>query len=166
MPFRTLRTQSDRHHTPTDQGVVTLNGRGFYLGRYNSPECRAESDGLIAEWLTNGRTLPVAASGAGSDLTVNELHLRFVHWSEADYRKNGEPTSEARMIRDTLKVVRRCFGDTQARDFGPLALKTVRKPTSTRACAVTRSKSGLGVSFVASDGRWRTSWFPPPFIMS
>jgi len=88
---RPLRTPSYRHHKPTDQGVVTLNGRDFYLGRYNSPESRAEYDRLIAEWLTNGRTLPVAASGAGSDLTVNELLLRFVQWSEVYYRRMANP---------------------------------------------------------------------------
>ena len=105
MSVRTLRTPSYRHHKPTDQGVVALNGRDFYLGRYNSPESRAEYDRLIAEWLTNGRTHPVAASGTGSDLTINELLLRFVQWSEVYYRKNGEPTSEARMIRRRYHVM-------------------------------------------------------------
>ncbi len=57
MSVRPLRTPSYRHHKPTDQGVVTLNGRDFYLGRYNSPESRAEHDRVIAERLTNGRML-------------------------------------------------------------------------------------------------------------
>jgi integrase len=124
---RTLRTPSYRHHKPSNQAVVTLNGRDCYLGRYDSPESRAEYDRLIAEWLTNGRMLPAVANGEGSDLSVNEVVLRFVQWAEVYYRKNGEPTSEVRMIRDAVGVVCRFYGETEARDFGPLALKTVRQ---------------------------------------
>src|SRR5689334_22749885 len=122
-----VRTPSYRLHKPSGQAVVTICGRDFYLGSHGSPASHAEYDRLIAEWLTNGRSLPVASCGAGSDLTVNEVLLRFLQWSESYYRKDGVPTSEARMIRDALKVVRRLYGHTQARDFGPLALKTVRQ---------------------------------------
>jgi hypothetical protein len=71
--------------------------------------------------------LNVAVSPTGSDLTVNELLLRFIRWSDGYYRKNGESTSEARMIRDALKVVRRLYGHTPAKDFCPIALKAVRQ---------------------------------------
>jgi hypothetical protein len=106
---------------------VTLDGRDFYLGRYGSPESRAEYDRLIVEWIANGRRLPAPTTPAGSDLTVNECLFWFVEWSAGYYRKDGRPTSEARMIRDALKVVRRLYGDIPAADFSPLKLKAVRQ---------------------------------------
>jgi hypothetical protein len=45
---RTLSTPSYRHHKPSGQAVVTLDGRDFHLGRPGSPESRAEYDRLIA----------------------------------------------------------------------------------------------------------------------
>ena len=45
----TFRTPSYRYHKPSGQAVVTLNGRDIYLGRYGSPETRAEFDRLLAE---------------------------------------------------------------------------------------------------------------------
>jgi integrase len=104
-----------------------LNGRDFYLGRYGSPESRAEYDRLIAEWLSNGRTLPVAAAGAGSDLTINELLLAYLKFAETYYVKNGKPTKEPVNIGLALRPLRKLYGHTLARDFGPLKLKTVRQ---------------------------------------
>ena len=40
------------------QAVVRLDGRDVYLGRYGSPESRAEYDRLIADWLAAGRPPP------------------------------------------------------------------------------------------------------------
>jgi hypothetical protein len=60
-----LRNPFYRRHKASGQAVVTLDERDLYLGRYGTPESRAEYDRLIAEWLGNGRRL--AASGAGSD---------------------------------------------------------------------------------------------------
>ena len=48
---------SYRHHKPTGQAVVTLNGKDFYLGPWKSKASIAEYDRLIGEWLANGRRL-------------------------------------------------------------------------------------------------------------
>jgi hypothetical protein len=44
-----VRTPSYRLHKPSGQAVVTLDSRDFYLGKYGSPESRAEYDRLISE---------------------------------------------------------------------------------------------------------------------
>ena len=47
-----------RHYKPKDLGVVRIDGRDYYLGRYNSPESREKYNRVIAEWLTT-RVTPV-----------------------------------------------------------------------------------------------------------
>ena len=47
-----------RLHKPSGQAVVTLSGRDFYLGRFETKASRAEYDRHIAEWLANGRRPP------------------------------------------------------------------------------------------------------------
>ncbi|MFO0892583.1 MAG: site-specific integrase [Isosphaeraceae bacterium] len=124
MSAPTPRTPSYRHHKPSNQAVVTLDGRDFYLGRFNSPESRAEFDRLLAEWLSNGRRLPAPA--AGSDLTVNEMAEAYLAHADAYYRKDGKPTVEPGNIRLAIRPLRKLYGNTPAREFGPLALKAVR----------------------------------------
>jgi len=40
--------------------------------------------------------------------------------------KDGKPTTTLHEIRQAVKPLKRLYGKTQARDFGPLALKTIR----------------------------------------
>jgi integrase len=117
------RTPSYRHHKPSHQAVVTIDGRDIYLGRYDSPESRAEYDRVIAEWLASGRRLP----GPGSDLTVNEVLREYMQHVDGYYIKDGRPTSEPKNIRLSIRPARQLYGDTLAREFGPLKLKAVRQ---------------------------------------
>jgi integrase len=124
MSAPTIRTPSYRHHKPSNQGVVTLNGRDIYLGRYGSPQSRAEFDRLLAEWFANGRRLP--DTGVGSDLTVNELASAYLDHADSYYVKNGKPTVEPGNIRLAIRPLRQLYGHKLAREFGPVALKAVR----------------------------------------
>jgi integrase len=125
---RSSRPPSYRLHKPSGQAVVTLGDRDIYLGRYNSTESRAEYDRIIAEWLAHGRRLPASASGrGGADPTVNELILAYLKFADGYYRKNGEPTSEPANLKLALRPLRRLYGHTPGREFGPLALKAVRQ---------------------------------------
>ncbi|MFO0954419.1 MAG: hypothetical protein U0835_25320 [Isosphaeraceae bacterium] len=76
MPRLVNKTPAYRHRKSDGRAVVTIDGRDIYLGRYGSPESRAEYDRLIATWLANGRRTTPAA-GVSPDLSVNELILRF-----------------------------------------------------------------------------------------
>lgn len=127
MNSRTLKTPSYRLHKPTGRAVVTLDGRDLYLGRFGSPESRAEYDRTIVEWLSNGRRLPSPLSGAGSDLTTNELALAYLAFADSYYVKHGKPTTETACIRVSIRPLRQLYGDTPAKDFGPLQLKAVRQ---------------------------------------
>lgn len=127
MAIRSDRTPSYRLHKPTGQAVVTLNGRDFYLGRYGSPESRAEYDRIIAEWLSLGRRLPGPHAGGPADLTVNEMLVAYLRHADAYYTKHGRPTKEPANIRLALRGLRQLYGHTLARDFGPRALKALRQ---------------------------------------
>ena len=122
-----LRTPSYRLHKPTGQAVVTLNGRDHYLGLHSTPESRAEYDRLLAEWLANGRRRLSPAGSDGHDLTINELLLAYLRFADSYYVKHGKPTTEPDSIRVTIRPLRRLFGTTLAREFGPLQLKAVRQ---------------------------------------
>ena len=58
--MRQKRTPSYRRHRASNRAYVEFDGHRIYLGRYGSPESREEYDRLIAEWLSNGRKLPVS----------------------------------------------------------------------------------------------------------
>jgi integrase len=118
------------YHKASGQGVVRLNGRDVYCGRFGTAECQANYHRTIGDWLANGRSMPGPsgdnASGS-ADLTINELALAYLQFADGYYRKNGEPTSEIRDIRLSIRPLRELFGILPVHDFGPLQLKAVRR---------------------------------------
>jgi integrase len=116
-----------RRHKPSGQAVVTLDGHDYYLGKWQTPESRAEYDRLIAEWLANGRRMP-PRKGEAAGLSLNEVILAYWQHAEAYYRHpDGTPTSEADNIRLALRPLRRLYGHAPAAHFDSLALEAVRE---------------------------------------
>jgi integrase len=125
---RTDRPPAYQRHKGSGQARVRIEGRDIYLGPYGSVASRAEYDRIIGEWLAHGRRLPAAGGGAGpADLTVAELVAAYWGHVESYYVKDGAPTSEVPNIKLALRPLLARYGDTRARDFGPLALKSVRE---------------------------------------
>jgi hypothetical protein len=125
-----MRTPALRRHKASAQGVVTFNGRDFYLSprpdklRPPPPSVRQSYDRLIAEWLAGGRQLP---RDRGDSLTVAEVIARF--WSHLDehYRRpDGTPTSEVNEFKLALRPLNWLYGDLPAAEFSPLKLEAVR----------------------------------------
>jgi hypothetical protein len=126
---RPTKIPSQRLHKPSHQAIVVIRGNTIYLGRYGSVEPRAEYNRIVAEWLTQGPDAPApprSQSGTKADLTVSELILEYWGYVQDYYRKNGEPTPQVEQIKHSLRPLRRLYGDTPARDCGPVALKAVR----------------------------------------
>ncbi len=119
------RIPSYRQHKPSGQAVVTLNSHDFYLGPWQSQVSRGEYDRLIGEWLANGRHVPVG--NQQQDITVTELIASYWSFAEGYYQKNGQSTGEVDCIRAALRPLRRLYGHTSVREFGPLALENVRQ---------------------------------------
>jgi integrase len=118
---------SYRYHKARNCAVVTLGGKNFYLGRYNSPESHEEYARLITEWRRNGAPPPVLTTPASQALSVSDLILAYFLHVQAHYVKNGKPTSEQDNIRQALRFVRQLYGSSPAADFGSKALKNVRE---------------------------------------
>jgi len=122
---------SYRKHS-SGQAVVTLplgdgKRKDILLGPHGSPESHAEYRRVLGEWEANDHHVPDAAAAAASDITMNELMVRYLDYAERYYLKDGAPTSEQATIRHALRFTKDLYGHTLAREFGPLALKAVRE---------------------------------------
>jgi integrase len=119
-----------RKHKQSGKAIVTLpDGLGgrkdVLLGQYGTDESRIEYARVISEWEAAGRRVLQTASAR--DLTCNEMMLAYWQFAEGYYVKNGKPTSQLPRIRLALKSMKNLYGHTAAKNFGPLALKAVRK---------------------------------------
>lgn len=113
-------------HRRSGRGYVTLNGKQITLpGAHNSDESRAAFDRAVADYLNNGRTVPVEPIAAGP--TVAMIVLAFWKHAQAYYvDSNGKPTGEAENYKLALRPLRRLYGAEPAADFGPKKLKALR----------------------------------------
>jgi hypothetical protein len=123
VPVSPLRDPSYRLHKSSGRAVVTIDGRDIYLGKHDTAESRAEYHRLIAEWHTNGRRLPAPATD-GSDLTVNELLVRYLEHADQYYRKHSQPTTDPGLIRLTIRPLRELYGHTWRLDSAQSSLKS------------------------------------------
>src|ERR1700683_3492430 len=54
--------------------------------------------------------------------------LAYWRWGEKTYCDGeGKPTRELENLKDALRPLRKLYGNTEAAQFGPLALRTVRE---------------------------------------
>ena len=113
-----------RHHRSSGQAVVTIQGKDYYLGPWQSKASKAEYDRLIGEWLAAGR--PSALVPESEQLTVAELIAAYWRHAKQYYVKNGKPTGTADNLKPILRLLRRTYGHVHVADFGPLALKRIR----------------------------------------
>ncbi len=120
----TNRTPAYRLHKPSGQAVVTLAGRDFYLGKWNTPSSRAEYDRLVAEWLANGRGLTRSGGIFTRRPCIAEIILAFLRYAEKRYSPEGR---ELENFRHSLRPLRDLYGHTIVSQFGPKALKTIQQ---------------------------------------
>src|SRR5438128_616798 len=115
-----------RHYKPKNLGVVRIDGRDFYLGKYGSPESWEKYHRLLAERYGRGPASPPTTGDAPAEadsLTITELCVGYYRHCERYYVKNGQATNQVRMIRLSLEVLRSLYGSSLVKDFGPLKLE-------------------------------------------
>lgn len=75
-----------RHYQPKNLGVVRIDGKDHYLGRYDSPESWEKYHRLVAEWLSRGtldiREAPIPPTA----ISVNELLLARIPIGRIDLK--------------------------------------------------------------------------------
>lgn len=119
-----VRIPKYRKHS-TGNAFVEVDGKRLYLGEHNSPQSKEAYRRIVAE-VCSGQTISALAQPIDS-VTVNELVVDYIkRHVDVHYRKNGEPTSEARHIRDAVRPLCQLFGSEPASEFGPLKLELVR----------------------------------------
>ena len=110
-----------RPHKPSGRAVVTLGGKDHYCGAWGSKAAEAEYRRLVGEWTASGGVL---VHGSDRAITVAEMVLAYRMFAKRYY---APPSQEQTQIRLALKPVIDRYAHTQAKAFGPLALKAVRE---------------------------------------
>ena len=119
------RVPSYRHHRPSGQAVVTIDGKDHYLGKWNTKTSRREYERLIGEWLANGRRLTPDSQKA--DFRVCELLKAYLDFAKGYYLDDGRPGKEYVCMKHASTPLLDCYSRTPVIEFGPLALKAVRQ---------------------------------------
>lgn len=117
-------------HRATGQAVVRINGKDHYLGKHGTPASHEAYERLLIQWrLQKVDQLQHANSIEIPDITVEEFLLAYMRHAQEYYRdrRTGKPTSELADMKYALRPLRRLYGRSSIRAFGPLALKTVRE---------------------------------------
>lgn len=155
MPRLKRRVPSYRHHKRSKQAVVTLDGRDFYLGPYDSEASRREYDRLVGIWQANGRRLP-AVSAEHAETSINEIILAFMRHAKTHYRRpDGTVTNEITAYRSALRIVKCLYGRETAVTFGPRALIVVREEMVRKGWV--RTNINKQVSRIRSLFKWAAS---------
>jgi integrase len=136
---------SYRRHS-SGQACVTVRDpderrREILLGKWESPESKAEYARILTELAVNQGQMPARAGGpAPTCVTVNELILAFWRYAEQHYRRpDGTPTGELDNMRDALRPLKALYGHTPARDFDSACLEAIQEEMirSGRLCRTT-----------------------------
>lgn len=155
---------SYRLHKPTGQAVVTIrtsagDRRDVYLGKYNTPESRAEYRRVLRNWTPRrppSRSRPERHAGRRAGITVDGLVVAFWEFAQKHYRRpDGTPTQEISEYFQTFKVLRALYAEVPAADFGPLALKAIRNEMIERQWA--RSLVNARVNRIRRTFKWAAS---------
>jgi hypothetical protein len=122
-----------RLHKQSGQAVVSFplgnnKYRDILLGPFESDASRKEYARLLNEWVSSEMLAPLTWQGPSPDLTVSEICLRFWKHAETYYRlPDGSPSGEINHFQYALDPLETLYGQTTAKQFGPVALKAVRQ---------------------------------------
>lgn len=112
----------------TGQARVTVAGRTYYLGKFDSPESHERYRRLLDEWLMKTGRFSAAPAESHTvqrpnGITVNEVALAYIKHAEEYYQTN--PT-EVEKVKLSVRPLRMLQGRTLAASFDSLALEAVR----------------------------------------
>jgi len=98
--------------------------RTVTLGPWGSPEAEKEFARLLAE----RSAAPAAPSLSPGGISVAELLLAYLRFAASYYvAPDGKPTKELECMKSAIRPVRELYAALPAKEFGPLALRSVRQ---------------------------------------
>jgi len=117
-----------RHHKGSGQAFVQLQGRRYYLGKWNSPQSKDRYARFVAELAVRPATIPAANPATPEpQLTVMELCAAYLDFAQGYYIKDGRLTHQMGTVRRAIRLVKELYGHAPATEFGPLALRAVQE---------------------------------------
>ncbi|HEX4795538.1 MAG TPA: hypothetical protein VH370_17230 [Humisphaera sp.] len=122
-----------RLHKHSKQAYVYLGGRQHRLGPYGTEASKQKFHRLIAEWHAGGRRLPDLDDGP----TVTMVLEAFWEHAKKHYSKK-----ERDNFRSVVRYLRRLYGLTPAKEFGPVALMAWRDSLISPATIGTAAHKG------------------------
>ncbi len=147
-----------RLHRQSGQAVVTITmpggqRRDILLGPHNSPESKQEYERVISQIRTGWQPLSIADS---YDISVNEILVRYWRHAEQYYRDaDGVPTNEINNFKIPIRALRKIYGSSPAREFGPMALKVVQQALINQG--ITRSQINYHLGRIRRIFKWAVS---------
>ena len=131
MPPKSRRIPSYRLHKPSGLARAIFDGRHIYLGKFGTPESWEKYNRLVVEWLRDGhdgspQLESFTRQPSPNDITIDQAILAYWKFAQGYYRKNGKLTGETDNIRAALRPLRKLYGHTVVREFGPDGLELVR----------------------------------------
>jgi integrase len=122
-----------RPHKATGQAFIELDGRRFYLGKHGSKASREEYKRRLAEYLANGKKLPLVRAKTG--ISCQELAVHFLEWAEGYYVKNKKPTGTFAFCQKAISLLAKHYGNESVDNFSPLSLVFLQEAWVTRGLA-------------------------------
>jgi len=145
---------SYRHHKGSGQGYTSHRGKCHYFGPYNSPESQAKFSRFIAE-LTALKTAEPSTLTPDSNPYVAELVNAFLDHATRRYVKDGKPTTELAAFKLSLSLTLPHYQGIRAKDFGPVALETIRRELLAHGLA--RKTINQYIGRIVFCWKWATS---------
>jgi integrase len=112
---------SYRRHS-SGKARVTINGRDYLLGKYDSPASHEQYGKLIAEWSGSDAQ---SAYGLTRKPTIAELLVAYLEFAQQYYGTG--PSSDYLRAKPALRPLRDLYADLEAEQFGPDQYKAVRQ---------------------------------------
>ncbi len=136
------RTPSYRLHKPSGRAFVEIDGRRHYLGKHDLPATEQAYHALVGEWIANGYRLPVPPE----EISLLEVCDAYLEHCETYYAPvGGMPSSTLCEIRMVLREVLARYSINPATQFGPNALRAVRKVWIDRDNAISTINARVGI---------------------
>ena len=126
-----MQVPTYRHHKGSGQAFVQVQGKRHYLGKWGTADSKERYARFIVA-LADNPALLAPPGPPPADLTI--IELADAYWTHAQGYYAGAASSLDR-VKVALGLLRELYGRTEAAQFGPLALETVRHDLIRRDCS-------------------------------